>query len=167
MVHVDTGYKSSLIAIWASVTNFFTREGGHMATQCSQHCISSTYVPLLNVGDVDIYISFFLILFSHIKEGQHFIACSTSGDYHSFISECLSCNLLNFSCMGAGYNNPRSFLIVGRTSFYVWPAIHHCPGCICWEWLVYHSYYWFTIYSHTNHRRDILSKILCVFLCSI
>lgn len=33
--------------------------------------------------------------------------------------------------------------------------------CICWEWLMYHSYYWFTIYSHTNHRCDILPKILC------
>lgn len=54
--------------------------------------------------------------------------CSTSGDYHSFISKCLPCNLLNFSCMGAGHNNPGSLLIVGRTSFYIWPTIHHCPS---------------------------------------
>lgn len=26
---------------------------------------------------------------------------------------------------------------------------------------MYHSYYWFTIYSHTNHCRDVLSKVLC------
>lgn len=73
MVHIDTGYKSPLIAIWASVTDFFTFQGSHMATQCSQHCISSTDVPLLNIGDMDIHISFFLILFSYVKEGQHFI----------------------------------------------------------------------------------------------
>lgn len=37
----------------------------------------------------------------------------------------------------------------------------HKGTCICWERLVYHSYYWFTIYSHTNHCRDVLSKVLC------
>lgn len=33
--------------------------------------------------------------------------------------------------------------------------------CVCWEWFVYHSYHWFAIHSHANHRRDVLSKVLC------
>lgn len=100
----------------------------------------------------------------YVKQGQHFPLWfySTERICSSNCEVCCSALLRRYCFLIYTYRCLlKHQILINTMTDHDGNMWRHEGTCVWWEGLVYHSYYWFTIYSHTNHCRDVLPKILC------